>query len=286
MDIAETIDQARQTTAAARRAGRTVGLVPTMGALHEGHLSLIRRCRSECDLTAVSLFVNPTQFAPGEDFDRYPRSFAADRDACAALGVDLLFAPSAGQMYPGDLLTWVHVNRITDHLCGATRPGFFDGVCTVVAKLFHIIQPDRAYFGEKDAQQLAVVTRMVADLDFPVEIRACPIVRDADGLALSSRNRYLDLAQRRSAVCLSRALEQARRLVAAGQTEATALIETIRTAIAREPQARIDYISIVEKEFFQPVTVIEAPCLIALAVYFGTARLIDNITVDPSNQRP
>ena len=281
MDIAETIAHTREFIAQARAAGNTIGLVPTMGALHQGHLSLVRRSRKECDFTVVSIFVNPTQFGPGEDIDSYPRTFEADCAACRDLGVDLIFAPAVPEMYTGENLTWIDVDKISAHLCGAARPGFFRGVCTVVAKLFNIVQPDIAYFGEKDAQQLAVITRMAADLNLPIEIRGCPIVRETDGLAMSSRNQYLDAEQRRQAVCLSQALQHARQLIEKGQTDTVALINAMKAIIDKQPQARIDYISIVDRELMQPLTKIDRPARIALAVHLGPARLIDNIAINP-----
>ena len=281
MDIVETIANTRDLIAQTRAAGKTIGLTPTMGALHEGHLSLVRRCRKECDFSVVSIFVNPTQFGPGEDFDSYPRTFDTDCAACRDLGVDLIFAPAPEEMYPRENLTWLDVDTIGDHLCGAARPGFFRGVCTVVTKLFNVIQPDIAYFGEKDAQQLAVITRMVADLNLPLEIRGCPIVRESDGLAMSSRNQYLDPEQRRQAVCLFQALRHAQQLIENGQTDTTALIDAIKTIIEKQPQARIDYISIVDRNLMQPLVKIDRPVRIALAVHLGPARLIDNIAIDP-----
>ena len=286
MIIADTISQVREIIAQARRAGKTIGCVPTMGALHEGHLALIRRCCDECDFSVVTIFVNPAQFAPDEDLDSYPRTFETDCQACRAAGVDLVFAPSASQIYPEQNLTWINVDKLGEHLCGASRPGFFRGVCTVVAKLFSIVSPDIAYFGSKDAQQLAIIQRMVADLNFPVEIRPCETVRDSDGLALSSRNDYLDPEQRRQARCLSQALNHAAQLVRAGQTDSAAIIAAIKAIIDKQPQAKIDYISIVDSELLQPTDTLDRPCLIALAVQIGPARLIENILVDPPGENP
>jgi len=281
MEITETIAHTRAAIAQARAAGKTIGLAPTMGALHQGHLSLVRRSRKECDFTVVSIFVNPTQFGPGEDFDSYPRTFDSDCAACRDLAVDLIFAPAVQEMYTGENLTWIDVDKISAHLCGASRPGFFRGVCTVVAKLFNIVQPNVAYFGEKDAQQLAVITRMVADLNLPIEIRGCPIVREPDGLALSSRNQYLDPEQRLQAVCLYQALEHARQLVGKGQIDPAVLIDSMKSIIEKQSQARIDYITIVDREVMQPMSKIDRPARIALAVHLGPARLIDNIAIDP-----
>jgi len=284
MIISTNIQQTREIISPYRSSGKTIGLVPTMGALHEGHLSLIRWCRRECDYTVVSIFVNPTQFAPSEDFASYPRPIEADYSACRQLNVDLVFAPTAKEMYPGENITWIEVEKLSEHLCGASRPGHFRGVCTIVAKLFHIIQPDIAYFGQKDAQQLAVISRMVADLNFPVQIRPCPTVREPDGLAMSSRNRYLTPKQRQQGLCLGQALQQASRLFAAGQRDSHVIIEQIRPIIENHPEAQIDYISIVDNELCQPITVIDRPALLALAVRIGQTRLIDNIVLDPTEQ--
>ncbi len=282
MIIAETITQTREFITQARQAGKTIGLVPTLGGLHEGHFSLIRRSCAECDFTAVSIFVNPTQFGPTEDLDNYPQTTEADRRACRELGVDLVFAPTAAEMYPRDDLTWVTVEKLSEHLCGAARPTHFRGVCTVVAKLFNIITPDVAYFGEKDAQQLAVIRRMVDDLNMPIEIRPCPTVREPDGLAMSTRNQYLDPDQRRQATCLHRALTRAAELIATGEKSAPAIIDVMTEIINSASQAQIDYISIVDKDLLQPLATLDRPCLIALAVRIGPARLIDNILVDPN----
>ena len=281
MKIVADIIQARKIIDRARRDDKTVGLVPTMGALHRGHLSLVQRSRQECDFTAVSIFVNPAQFGPGEDLDNYPRSFDADCRDCRELGVDLIFAPTVAEMYPRENLTWINVVRLSEHLCGTARPGHFRGVCTVVAKLCNIILPDRAYFGQKDAQQLAVIRRMVADLNMPVEIVPCPTVREPDGLAMSTRNEYLDADQRRQARCLSQALDHAAELIAAGQVNAATLIDAMRAVIAQQDQAHIDYISLVDADLLQPLTTLDRPALIALAVKIGPARLIDNILVAP-----
>ncbi len=281
MIITDTINQTRETVAHARGDGKTIGLVPTMGALHEGHFSLIRRCRAECDFAVVSIFVNPTQFAPDEDLDKYPGNFEADCRACRDLGVDLIFAPPAAEIYPRKNLTWINVEKITDHLCGTSRPDHFRGVCTIVAKLFNIIQPDIAWFGQKDAQQLAVIRRMVADLNMPVDVRSCPTVRETNGLAISSRNDYLNPEQRRQGLCLNQALSHARELVADGTTDTNIIIEAMRVIIEKQPDAHIDYISIVDNDLLQPIAEIDRPALIALAVRIGPARLIDNIIVEP-----
>ena len=281
MIITDTINQTRETIAHARRDGKTIDLVPTMGALHEGHFSLIRRCRAECDFVVVSIFVNPTQFAPDEDLDKYPGNFEADCHICRDLGVDLIFAPPTAEMYPRENLTWINVEKITDHLCGTSRPDHFRGVCTIVAKLFNIIQPDIAWFGQKDAQQLAVIRRMVADLNMPVDVRSCPTVRETDGLALSSRNDYLNPEQHRQGLCLNQALCRGRELVADGTTDTNIIIEAMRLIIEKQPDAGIDYISIVDNDLLQPIAAIDRPALVALAVRIGPARLIDNIIVEP-----
>ena len=281
MIIAETIDQVRSAVAQARSEAKTIGLVPTMGALHEGHLSLIRCSRRQCDFTVVSIFVNPTQFGPAEDLAGYPRPFQADQQACQELRVDVIFAPSPEQMYPRQNLTWVNVEKLTEHLCGASRPGHFQGVCTVVMKLFNIVGPDQAFFGQKDGQQLAVLRRMVDDLNMPVRVVTCPTVRESDGLALSSRNQYLDPDQRQQALCLSRALARAAQMVTEGVTDPQTVAQAIRAVIDEQEDTQIDYISIVDSELLHPVEVIDAPVMIALAVRVGPARLIDNIVVDP-----
>ncbi len=268
----------------ARARGASVGLVPTMGALHEGHLSLIRAARAENDVVVVSIFVNPTQFGPNEDLQQYPRSLERDRELSAAAGADLVFSPSGEEMYPDGYATWVDVERLTEGLCGRSRPGHFRGVCTVVTKLLNICRPDRAYFGEKDAQQLAVVKRMVRDLNLRVEIVACPIVREADGLAMSSRNVRLSGEARAQAPALYRALSVARDLVREGKRDgavldAAALNQAIRAMLAEAPLGDVDYVEIVRADDLTPVATIAGECLIALAVRFGDVRLIDNIRV-------
>ncbi|MCP4710115.1 MAG: pantoate--beta-alanine ligase [Planctomycetes bacterium] len=281
MIVTDTIAQTRQHIAAARTAGKTIGCVPTMGGLHQGHLSLIRRCRDECDFAVATLFVNPTQFAPNEDLDNYPRPFETDAKLCRDIGLDLIFAPDDRQMYPDKNLTWVNIDKISAGLCGASRPDHFRGVCTVVAKLFNIVTPDIAYFGQKDAQQLAIIRRMVTDLNFPIEIRSCPIVRDEDGLALSSRNQYLNPQQRPQAPCLYHALNCAHDLITSGTQNVADIISAMTAIVEQSSHARIDYISIVDSELLQPLKQIDRPVLVALAVYFGSTRLIDNIVVEP-----
>jgi len=279
--VAAKIAEARAAVAAARRAGRRVGFVPTMGALHAGHASLIRASRAECDFTVVSIFVNPTQFGPSEDLSRYPRTFDADRELCAALGTDLVFAPSADEMYPPDSRTVVEVTKLQDVLCGQSRPGHFRGVATVVLKLFNIVQPDVAYFGQKDAQQALIIRRMVIDLNVPVDVRVRPTVREPDGLAMSSRNRYLDPAQRHHATALYRAVRRVEEMVAAGERSAPALEAAMGETIAAAPGARLDYARVLDAESLDPLATLDRPALAALAVYFGTTRLIDNTILRP-----
>lgn len=274
MRVVHTIAEAR----AVRRAlPGTWGFVPTMGYLHEGHLSLVRRARAENDRVAVSIFVNPTQFGPHEDYARYPRDLERDLRLLEPLGVDLVFVPSVEEMYPPGFQTWVIVEEVSRPLEGASRPGHFRGVATVVAKLFNILQPDRAYFGQKDAQQTVVIRRMVQDLNIPVEIVICPTVREPDGLAMSSRNTYLNPEERRAAMVLFRALQAAKARYEAGERDAERLREAMREVIRAEPLARIDYVSVAHPETLQELERVEGPALLSLAVYIGTTRLIDNL---------
>lgn len=256
-----------------------VGFVPTMGALHEGHLELVRQARAACDRVIVSIFVNPTQFGPQEDFTRYPRDLARDHALLADTGCDLVFAPGPDDIYPAGFDTWVVPGAHADRLEGAIRPGHFRGVCTVVAKLFNLVEPHRAYFGRKDAQQLLVIRRMVADLAINVEVIGLPTVREADGLAMSSRNVYLSPAERNAATVLSRSLRHAETLWQQGERSANTIRETIQTMIAAEPLASIDYISIADAESLEELSTLDNPALISLAVRFGNTRLIDNITL-------
>ncbi len=272
-----TISEIRAALTTARAGGASVGLVPTMGALHEGHLSLVRAARAQNDVVVVSIFVNPTQFGPEEDFERYPRDLDGDGALCAAAGADLIFCPPAEEMYPEPFSTWVDVEDLTDGLCGRSRPGHFRGVCTVVSKLFNICGPDRAYFGEKDVQQLAVVTRMARNLDFPVEIIACPTVREADGLALSSRNARLSPDERAQAPVLYRALTAAGERVRAGERDAATLDRSIREVLKEAPLAVVDYVEIVGADNLRPVARLSGEVVMALAVRFGETRLIDNL---------
>jgi pantoate--beta-alanine ligase len=260
---------------ALKREGKRIGFVPTMGFLHEGHLSLMRIARKRCDVLVASIFVNPTQFAPDEDLEAYPRDFARDERLCEGEGVDIVFYPEPGNMYSADVSVWVDEESLSGGLCGAARPGHFRGVCSVVAKLFNLVQPDVAVFGEKDAQQLRIIERMVRDLNFPVEIIRGPIVREADGLAMSSRNKYLSETERTEAVCLSRSLKKAKELFGSGERGADELKAAIRRQIERT-SGEVDYIELVDDETLSPVATVDRPVLIALAVRFAGARLIDS----------
>ncbi len=279
MDIARSIADLR---AARREAPAPVGLVPTMGALHEGHLSLVDRARAECATVIASLFVNPTQFGPQEDFGRYPRDEARDCELFEGRGVDLVFAPALEEMYPPGSATTVRLSDLAERLEGAHRPGHFDGVATIVTKLFNVVQPDRAYFGQKDAQQLLVIRRLVRDLDMPVEVVSCPIVREPDGLALSSRNVYLSEEEHTQALSLSRGLRRAREAFEAGVRDAGALRRLVEETVAAEPLAGIDYISLADADTLDELEgAVEGPALLSMAVRFGATRLIDNATLEP-----
>jgi len=266
-----------------KRQGRRIGFVPTMGYLHEGHLSLMRLARPRCDVLVVSIFVNPTQFGPGEDYEKYPRDFARDEKLCREVGVDIVFYPPVEEMYAPDATVYVDEEKLSKVLCGASRPGHFRGVLTVVAKLFNLVQPDLAVFGQKDAQQLRLIQRMVRDLNFPVEILAGPIVREPDGLAMSSRNTYLSPEERRQALCLKAALDRAVELFRSGERHAGRLRREMEQLIRRQPLARIDYVEIVDWESLQPVEEITGPTLVALAVKIGGTRLIDNVLLGASD---
>jgi pantoate--beta-alanine ligase len=266
---------------------RTVGFVPTMGALHDGHRSLVRAARQRCDIVVVSIFVNPTQFGPNEDFSRYPRTLKQDCDMLEAEGVDIVFTPTAEAMYPPGAATFVEVEGVGDRLDGASRPGHFRGVATVVAKLFHIVQPDFAFFGQKDAAQVAVLRKMVRDLDFPLETVVCPTVREPDGLALSSRNRYLSPEERRQALSLSRALQAAQTLANQGEVAAataSALLEAMRSTLQGEPTVRVDYIAVVDPDTLLPVENVTEGALLAIAAHVGSTRLIDNVLLAPARR--
>jgi pantoate--beta-alanine ligase len=263
-----------------KQQGRTIGFVPTMGFLHEGHLSLMRIAREKCDVLVVSIFVNPAQFGPNEDLDDYPRDFARDEALCMTESVDVVFYPGPGNMYASDASVWVEEESLSKVLCGASRAGHFRGVCTVVAKLFNIVQPDLAVFGEKDAQQLRIIERMVRDLNFPVQIIRGPIVREPDGLAMSSRNKYLSVAQRTDALCLQHALELAGERIRKGERSAVALREAMRDLIEKIPGASVDYIEFVDDEKLAAVERLDGVTLMALAVKIGAIRLIDNALVE------
>ena len=264
----------------AKAAGRTVGLVPTMGFFHQGHLELMRRARADCDLVVVSLFVNPTQFTPGEDFEDYPRDFERDKGMAEEVGVDFIFAPDPEEMYPEGFSTRVEVEGLSDLMCGLQRPGHFSGVATVVSKLFNIVPAQKAYFGQKDAQQLAVLRRMAQDLDFGVQIIAVPTVREPDGLAMSSRNTYLSPSDRQNALVLSRALEEAAGLIEEGETSADVVARAIEDVFEAFPAVNLEYIAICDNIFLHPLDEMKGQVLIALAARVGKARLIDNMVFD------
>jgi pantoate--beta-alanine ligase len=276
MQIVRTVKELRAWSRTARMAGKTVGLVPTMGALHAGHASLIRMARSRCGAVAVSIFVNPTQFAPNEDYARYPRTLDADCAMAERTGADVVFAPAVEEMYPLGAETFVEVEQISDRLDGQSRPGHFRGVATVVAKLFIAGEPDLAFFGQKDAAQVAVLRRMIADLRMGLELVVCPIVREADGLALSSRNVYLSAEERKRALVLSRSLRHVEELVAGGERDAEKLRAAARTVIGEEPAVRVDYLALVDWATLEPVETAEPGTLLAVAVWVGETRLIDN----------
>ena len=267
----------RAESRAVRRAGKRLGFVPTMGALHEGHLSLVRAARASCDVVAASIFVNPTQFGPNEDLAKYPRSFDRDRESLEREGVEFLFAPSVEEMYPAGAVTWVTVEGLSDKLDGRSRPGHFRGVTTVVEKLFHVVEPDAAFFGQKDAAQVAIIRRMVRDLSLSVEIVVCPIIREPDGLAMSSRNTYLDREQRKRALVLHRSLMHIQKLAESGEQEAAKLVAAGREDFAQVPSVRLDYLEIVHPDTLDPVKDISAGALAAVAAFVGSTRLIDNL---------
>ena len=275
MQVTTTVEETRKLVKNWKKEGKTIGLVPTMGFLHEGHASLIRRCREENDIVVVSDFVNPTQFGPTEDLEAYPRDFKRDSELCESLGTDLIFHPEPKDMYH-DPHAYVSIDTLSDTLCGKTRPIHFSGVCSVVTKLFHIVTPDRAYFGQKDAQQLAVIRRMVRDLNFDIEIVGCPIVRETDGLAMSSRNTYLNEEERKAALVLSQAVRLGEELIEAGEKNAAVIKEKMIAHIEAEPLAKIDYVEIVDAQSLEPVSEIRGEILAAMAVYIGKTRLIDN----------
>ena len=276
MKTANTIKEVRSIVKEWRASGLSVGLVPTMGFLHEGHASLIKRAHKENDRVVVSDFVNPTQFGPNEDLESYPRDFDRDCKLCEEMGADLVFHPDPSEMYH-DQHTYVTIDTLSETLCGVTRPIHFRGVCTVVSKLFNIVTPDRAYFGEKDAQQLAIIRKMVLDLNFDIEIVGCPIIREEDGLAKSSRNTYLSAEERKAALCLSRAVKKGQEVISAG-CDSSVVLDAMKEVINAEPLAKIDYVSVVDALDMQPVEKIEKDVLVAMAVYIGKTRLIDNFS--------
>jgi len=284
MEVAETIESIRALVKAARADGRKIGLVPTMGALHVGHTSLIEAAVKDCDFVVVSIFVNPTQFGPGEDFEKYPRPLEADLEICEKAGVDVVFNPTPQEMYKAENLTWVNVEKLTEGLCGASRPGHFHGVATVCAKLFNIVQPDVAYFGQKDAQQAMVIKRMVADLNMPLEIVVCPTVREPDGIAVSSRNKYLSAQQRKDAAGIYKSLQKCKEIIEAGETDAKQIITQMHKILVQIPGGEIEYVEIVDAETLRKVDTINGKVLAAVAARLGPARLIDNILVDTTKQ--
>ena len=284
MRIAKTIEEVRTLVKGWKAEGLSVGLVPTMGYLHEGHGSLIARARKENERVVVSIFVNPMQFGPGEDLESYPRDLEKDSAYCESLGADLIFHPEPEEMYTEGFCSYVDMSVLTEELCGLSRPVHFRGVCTVVNKLFNIVQPDRAYLGQKDAQQLAVIRRMVEDLNMDLEIVGCPIVREEDGLAKSSRNTYLSKEEREAARVLSRAVRLGEELVAAGERDAKKLVSEMAAVIEQEPLARIDYVKAVDGLSMQQIETVKLPMLVALAVFIGKTRLIDNFMIEKSER--
>ena len=281
MRLVRTICELRKVLSEVRSEGKSIGFFPTMGALHEGHLSLMRAARKETDFLVISIFVNPSQFDPSEDFAEYPRDLEGDLEEAEEVGVDLVFAPSTDEMYPAGFATFVVQERLTDRMCGLSRPGFFRGVTTVVAKLFNSVGPCVAYFGQKDYQQSVVVRQMVRDLNMEVEIRVLPTVREADGLAMSSRNKYLKPTERQQALCLYKALNEAKALVAAGESKSEKIIEKMKEIVARAPSAKIDYIVVADPENLEDIETFKGRALAALAVWIGKTRLIDNMLISP-----
>lgn len=279
MLVVKTVSEVRAIVAEWRKEGLSVGLVPTMGFLHEGHQSLIEKSVSQDDRTVVSVFVNPIQFGPNEDLEAYPRDLERDKALVERAGGNLIFNPEPAEMYPGHFTSFIDTTETTELLCGAVRPIHFRGVCTVVGKLFNIVCPDRAYFGQKDAQQLATIRRFVRDLNFPLEIVPCPIIREADGLAKSSRNTYLNPEERQAALILSKSLNLGKAAIEGGEKNAKKVIDIIKQNLATEPLARIDYVEVVDFENIQRVDTIEGETLVAIAVYIGKTRLIDNFIV-------
>ncbi len=286
MECLETIPALRQYVAAARARGARIGLVPTMGYLHEGHLSLVQAARRDCQAVVMSIFVNPRQFGPQEDFSTYPRNLERDLRLAAEVGVDVVFTPQVQDMYPDGFQTEVTVHHLTTSLCGASRPGHFTGVTTVVSKLFNMVQPDRAYFGQKDYQQVSVVRQMVRDLNMPLEVVTCPIVREPDGLAMSSRNVRLNPTERQAARIVPRTLQHAAQCLAAGERRGTRLAQILEAFITAEPLARVDYAAVCDPATLQPVEPLPDTVLVALAVYIGATRLIDNAVLTVATGEP
>ncbi|MCX8649670.1 pantoate--beta-alanine ligase [Gilliamella sp. B2776] len=277
MKVVTTINEVRKQVNTWRQSGNSIGLVPTMGFLHEGHQSLMQAAKQHNQKVIVTIFVNPIQFGPSEDLASYPRDLDRDKIACEQMGVDLIFCPDVSEMYSPNFDSYVDVNGLTESLCGKKRPGHFKGVCTVVTKLFNIVQPDRAYFGQKDAQQLAVIKRMVMDLNFNIEIIGCPIVRESDGLAKSSRNSYLSESERAAAICLYQAIECAQAMIDQGEKSVSLLIQAMRELISKQPLAKVDYIEFVDLATLKSIDLLAQDSLCALAVYIGNTRLIDNL---------
>ncbi|HGG0417131.1 TPA: pantoate--beta-alanine ligase [Clostridium sporogenes] len=278
MNIVHTIKDVKEIIKKWKHEDLSIGYVPTMGYLHEGHASLIKKAREENDRVVVSIFVNPIQFGPNEDYSTYPRDLTKDSSLCDEFGADLIFNPEDSEMYPNKIYSHVNVNILTENLCGKKRPGHFQGVCTVLTKFFNIITPTRAYFGEKDAQQLAVVKKIVQDLNFPIKIIGCPIIRESDGLAKSSRNAYLNTKERKSALVLNKSLKEALNALESGETKSNTIKDIIVNRLNKEPLAKIDYVSIVDSDNLQPIEEIKSSILVAIAVYIGKTRLIDNFT--------
>ena len=277
MKVAKTIESVRRLVKAARKAGKKIGFVPTMGALHIGHISLIEAAKKNCDFVVVSIFVNPTQFGPGEDFNKYPRPVKADLKMCRKAGVDVIFAPTPLEMYPAENLTWVDVEKLSEPLCGKFRPGHFRGVATICAKLFNIVTPDIAYFGQKDAQQAIIIKRMVVDLNMPLKIVVCPTVREKTGLAMSSRNQYLTPQQKKDAALIYKSLQKCRHMIKQGNTDTKKITAEMRKVLKQIPSVEIQYISIVDTETLRNIDRITGKILVAVAVKIGSTRLIDNI---------
>ncbi|MBN1456258.1 MAG: pantoate--beta-alanine ligase [Sedimentisphaerales bacterium] len=280
MDIVKTIDLLRSAVQKGRAEGKSIGFVPTMGALHKGHVSLIETAIKKCDVVVVSIFVNPTQFGPNEDLDKYPRDLEGDAKICEQAGADIIFAPDVNEMYPDKIITWVEVEGLTNNLCGKFRPGHFKGVTTVCAKLFNIVCPDTAFFGQKDVQQAIVIKRMVKDLNMPLEIKVCPTMREESGLAISSRNQYLSESEKKEAALIYAALGKCEGMVGEGVSDCSKLTDAMRGVLGKSPNINVEYISIVDIETLEDIDNITSKALVAMAVKIGATRLIDNIIVD------